>query len=129
MERNYTTQMDAARRGIVTPELETVARKERMTVEELMPPGGLRQGGHPGQPPAQVPGCGGHRLYAPHQNQREPGRLPGLQGLRCRDAESNGSCKHGRPCYHGSFFPRKYHSVPTQADIRVSGNDRNRSGL
>ena len=32
MERNYTTQMDAARRGIVTPELETVARKERMTV-------------------------------------------------------------------------------------------------
>ena len=37
MERNYTTQMDAARRGIVTPELETVARKERMTVEELMP--------------------------------------------------------------------------------------------
>ena len=24
MERNYTTQMDAARRGILTPELETV---------------------------------------------------------------------------------------------------------
>ena len=37
MERNYTTQMDAARRGIVTPELETVARKEHMSVEELMP--------------------------------------------------------------------------------------------
>ena len=36
-ERNYATQMDAARRGIVTPELETVARKERMTVEELLP--------------------------------------------------------------------------------------------
>ena len=30
MERNYTTQMDAARRGIITPELETVARKEQM---------------------------------------------------------------------------------------------------
>ena len=36
-ERNYATQMDAARRGIVTPELETVARKERMTAEELLP--------------------------------------------------------------------------------------------
>ena len=37
MERNYATQMDAARRGIVTPELEAVAQKERMTVEELLP--------------------------------------------------------------------------------------------
>ena len=37
MNRNYTTQMDAARRGILTPELETVARKEQMRPEELMP--------------------------------------------------------------------------------------------
>ena len=36
MERNYTTQMDAARRGIVTKELETVARKECMSTEELL---------------------------------------------------------------------------------------------
>ena len=35
--RNYATQMEAARKGIVTKELETVAKKERMTVEELMP--------------------------------------------------------------------------------------------
>ena len=33
--REYTTQMDAARKGIVTPELEKVAEKEKMTVEEL----------------------------------------------------------------------------------------------
>ena len=26
--RNYTTQMDAARKGIVTPEIEIVAKKE-----------------------------------------------------------------------------------------------------
>ncbi|MGE4299942.1 MAG: phosphomethylpyrimidine synthase ThiC [Desulfovibrionaceae bacterium] len=32
----YTTQMDAARKGIVTPQMETVARKERMRVEDLM---------------------------------------------------------------------------------------------
>ena len=37
MERNYATQMEAARKGIVTPELEIVAKKEQMTVEELMP--------------------------------------------------------------------------------------------
>ena len=36
-ERNYATQMEAARKGIVTPELEAVAKKERMTVEELLP--------------------------------------------------------------------------------------------
>ena len=34
--RNYTTQMDAARKGIVTPEIETVAKKENMDVDKLM---------------------------------------------------------------------------------------------
>ena len=33
---NYTTQMDAARRGIVTPQIRTVAEKEHMPVEKLM---------------------------------------------------------------------------------------------
>ncbi|WP_316899812.1 phosphomethylpyrimidine synthase ThiC [Pseudodesulfovibrio indicus] len=33
---DYTTQMDAARKGIVTEQMETVARKENMRVEELM---------------------------------------------------------------------------------------------
>ena len=35
--RNYSTQMEAARKGIITPELEVVAKKERMTPEELLP--------------------------------------------------------------------------------------------
>ncbi|WP_315115917.1 phosphomethylpyrimidine synthase ThiC [uncultured Clostridium sp.] len=33
---NYTTQMDAARKGIVTKEIERVAQKENMRVEDLM---------------------------------------------------------------------------------------------
>ncbi|GAA0747150.1 phosphomethylpyrimidine synthase ThiC [Clostridium oceanicum] len=33
---NYTTQMDAARKGIITKEIETVAKKENMDVNELM---------------------------------------------------------------------------------------------
>ena len=32
----YTTQMDAARKGIVTPEIEKVAKKEKMDVDKLM---------------------------------------------------------------------------------------------
>ena len=32
----YTTQMDAARKGIVTPQMEAVAKKEQMPVDELM---------------------------------------------------------------------------------------------
>lgn len=34
--RNYSTQMEAARKNIVTKEMEIVAKKELMTVEELM---------------------------------------------------------------------------------------------
>lgn len=33
---NYTTQMDAARKGIVTKEMEAVATKEQMDIKELM---------------------------------------------------------------------------------------------
>ena len=34
--RNYATQMDAAKRGIVTPEIETVAKKENRPIEFIM---------------------------------------------------------------------------------------------
>ena len=34
--REYTTQMDAARKGIITKEIEIVAKKENMPVEKLM---------------------------------------------------------------------------------------------
>ena len=37
MERKYSTQMEAARMGIVTPELEAVTKKENRSVEELLP--------------------------------------------------------------------------------------------
>ena len=39
--RNYTTQMDAARKGIVTPEIEIVAKKENRSTYET---GCRRQG-------------------------------------------------------------------------------------
>ncbi len=37
MAREYATQMEAARKGIITEELKSVAKKERMSVEELLP--------------------------------------------------------------------------------------------
>ena len=37
MTRTYSTQIEAARMGIVTPELETVAAKENRLVDELLP--------------------------------------------------------------------------------------------
>lgn len=33
--RNYTTQMDAAKRGIITPEMKAVAAKEYRTEEYI----------------------------------------------------------------------------------------------
>ena len=33
--RNYATQMDAAKRGIITPEMETVAAKEQLSAEVI----------------------------------------------------------------------------------------------
>ena len=37
MARTYSTQIEAARMGIITPELETVAAKENRSVDELLP--------------------------------------------------------------------------------------------
>lgn len=34
-KRAYATQMDAARKGIVTPEMEIVAKKENLPVEKI----------------------------------------------------------------------------------------------
>lgn len=37
MSKEYFTQMEAARKGIITPELEKVAEKENRTAKELLP--------------------------------------------------------------------------------------------
>ena len=110
--RDYSTQMEAARKGIITPELEIVAKKERMTTEELLP---LVASG-------KVAICANknHKCIDPEgvgSMLRTKINVNLGVSRDCKDydveMQSNGSCKHGRPCYHGSFFPRKYHSVPT----------------
>ena len=68
--RNYTTQMDAARKGIITPEMKAVAKKEYRSEEEIRE---LTAKGqvvicanrlHTCIQPNGV-GCG---FYAPHEN-------------------------------------------------------------
>ena len=71
---NYTTQMDAARKGIVTPEIEKVAKKEKMDVDKLME---LVASGKVAIP-AKCRGC---RQYAAYQDQCQPRCVKRLQGL------------------------------------------------
>ena len=79
--RNYATQMDAAKRGIVTPEIETVAKKENRPVEFIMErvakgtiaiPANINH-------KKSVRGGGGRRH--PCQDQRQPRHFGRLQGL------------------------------------------------
>ena len=94
----YTTQMDAARKGIATPQMKAVAEKEHMPLERLMELVAKGQvaicanKAHTCLDPQGVGsmlrtkinvnlGAPGRGQHAAHQDQREPGGLPGLQGL------------------------------------------------
>ena len=68
---NYTTQMDAARRGIQTKELKKVAEKEKFDIAELMKlvaEGKVATGGK----------C--VRLHAENKDQCKSGQIQGLHG-------------------------------------------------
>lgn len=79
--KEYTTQMDAARKGIITPQMEAVARKENMPVEKLIKLVAEGKVAICANKRAYLPGARGNRQHAAHQNQRKPGRFPRLQGL------------------------------------------------
>ena len=76
---NYTTQMDAARKGIVTPEIEKVAKKEKMDVDKLME---LVASGKVAIPANKHhKSCRGCWKHASHKNQCKPRCVKRLQGL------------------------------------------------
>lgn len=125
----YTTQMDAARRGIVTKELEIVAKKERMTVEELMPL--VAEG--------KVAICANK-----HHTCIDPEGVGSMLRTKinvnlgvsrdCKDYDVEmekveAAVSMGGTCHHGFIFPRQYDSVPQKTDCRMSGNDRYRADL
>ena len=71
---NYTTQMDAARKGILTKELLAVAKKEQMETEKLVK---LVAAGQVVIPANKCHTClDPNRLRTPHKNQRQPRNLP-----------------------------------------------------
>ena len=82
MTRTYSTQIEAARMGIVTPELETVAAKENRSVDELLPL--LAEG------KMVIPANIHHTSIDPNgcwrnakdEGERKPRHKQGLQGLQ-----------------------------------------------
>ena len=113
----YATQMDAARKGIVTKEMEIVAKKENIDVESL------RQLIAKGQ--VIIPANKNHKCLDPN----------GI-GNKLR-TKINVNLGTSRDCVdldmeldkvnNGSFFFRRYTEVQKKADIRMSGNNWNSS--
>ena len=78
----YTTQMDAARKGIVTPQIKTVAEKEHMPVDKMMQ---LVAEGKVAICANKHHTCldpGRCRKHAPHQDQCKSRCIQRLQGLQ-----------------------------------------------
>ena len=78
---NYTTQMDAARRGIVTEQIRIVAGERAYAGRETDAARGRGQGGDLRQQAPHLPGSGGRGQHAPHKDQRQSRRIARLQGL------------------------------------------------
>ena len=80
--RNYTTQMDAARKGHRHPRNEEpLPQKEYRTEEEIRELVAKGQVVDLRQPAAHLYRSQRRGLHAAHQDQRKPGRFQGLQGL------------------------------------------------
>ena len=93
------------------------------------PAGGRGQGGHLRQQAPHLSGPGGDRQHAAHQDQCEPGGLPGLQGLRCGDAEGDGRGEHGCGGHYGPVQPRGHPALPPEAHPGVPGHHRHGAGV
>ena len=127
--QNYTTQMDAARKGIVTKEMEIVAQKEYRTTEEI------RQLVAEGK--VAIPANKHHTCLNPEgigsmlrtKINVNLGVSRELQGLQHRDAEGDERREHGRRGHYGSVQPRQHPALPPEADPRVPGDDRHRAGV
>ena len=124
--RNYTTQMDAARKGIVTPEIEKVAEKEHMSTEALMK--------LVGEGKVAIPANKKHTCLNPEgvgSMLRTKINVNLGVSRDCKDygAEGYECCRDGSRGDHGSVKPRQYTAVQTEAHFRVSGYDRNCAGI
>ena len=129
MERNYTTQMDAARRGIVTPELKTVARKEHMSVEELMP---LVAAGKVAIPANRLHKCLDPEGIGSMLRTKINVNLGVSRDCKDYDVEMQkvlSAVNMGGRGHHGPVQPWQHPALPPEAHCRVPGDDRHRPCL
>ena len=123
----YATQMDAARKGIVTKEMEIVAKKENIDVESL------RQLIAKGQ--VIIPANKNHKCLDPNGigNKLRTKINVNLGTSRdCVDLDMeldkvNNAVKMGAEAIMDLSFFRRYTEVQKKADIRMSGNNWNSS--
>ena len=106
MERNYATQMDAARRGIITPELAKAAEKEHRSAEWLLP--------YVASGRAVIPANKNHVCLDPN-----------AVGSMLK-TKINVNLGVSRDCrdYDVEMKTWKHAAVPPQADPRMPGDDR-----
>ena len=77
--KNYQTQMEAARRGIITPEMQTVAEKEHIDAEVLRDRVARGTVAIPAN--RNHTALSGNRRGSAHENQRESRHFRRLQRL------------------------------------------------
>ena len=121
--REYKTQMEAARKGIVTEELKKVAQKEHMRVEELMP---LVAAG-------KVAICANknHKCLDPQGvgsmlRTKINVNLGVSRDWKDYDIEMQ---KVMAAVDMGSVFPWRYYRIPEKTDFGMSGDDWNCTGI
>ena len=107
---SYTTQMDAARQGIITPEMKAVAASEHIAEDELRELIALGQ--------VIIPANKAKRYRQPltHQDQRKSRNFQRLDGPRHGNGKSKKCGRHGRRSNHGLEFLWRHTEIPPQAD-------------
>ena len=98
---SYTTQMDAARQGIITPEMKAVAASEHIAEDELRELIALGQ--------VIIPANKNHKCLKPRNFQR-------LDGPRHGNGKSKKCGRHGCRSNHGLELLWRYTEIPPQAD-------------
>ena len=127
--RNYTTQMDAARKGILTPEIKTVAQKEHMSTDEMMKlvaEGKVAICANKNHTCLNPEGVGSMLRTKINVN------LGVSRDCKDYDIEMQkvmSAVNLGAEAIMDLIQPRQHSAFPAEADTRMSGNDRNCSGL
>ena len=126
--QTYTTQMDAARKGIITPEMEIVAKKEYRTTEEI------RQWVAEGK--VAIPANKHHKCLNPEgvgSMLRTKINVNLGVSRDCKDYNIEmqkvmSAVNMGAEAI-GSVQPRQHPALPPEADPRVPGDDRHCAGV